>query len=52
MPAKSEKQRRFMGMVYAAKKGGKAASPAVAKAAKSMTKKQAKEFATKKKGKK
>lgn len=40
-----------MGMVDQAKKTGKAASPAVAKAAKSMTKKQVKEFAsTKQKG--
>lgn len=45
MPAKSKKEQRFMGMVYEAKKTGKAASPAVAKAAKSMTKKQAKDFA-------
>ena len=49
-----------MGMVYAAKKGEKAASPEVAKAAKGMSKKEAKKYASteheglpeKKKGKK
>ena len=52
MPAKSQAQQRFMGMVHAAqKKGGKAASPEVAKVAKGMKKKDAKEFAsTKHKG--
>jgi len=51
MPAVSKKQKRFMGAVYAAKKGKKPISKAVAKAAKSMTKKQAKDFAaTKEKG--
>jgi len=45
MPAKSKAQQKFMGMVYAAKKGAKPASKAVAKAAKSMTKTQAKDFA-------
>jgi hypothetical protein len=41
-----------MGMVYAAKKGEKSASPAVAKAAKGMSKKSAKDYAaTKHKGK-
>jgi hypothetical protein len=34
-----------MGMVYAAKKGEKAASPEVAKAAAGMSKKQAKDYA-------
>jgi len=58
--AKSKAQQRFMGMVYAAKKGEKAASPEVAKAAKGMSKKEAKKYASteheglpeKKKGKK
>mgnify|MGYP003704748063 CR=1 FL=1 len=45
MPATSKAQQRFMGMVYAAKKGKKAASPEVAAAAKGMTKKEAKKFA-------
>lgn len=49
--AKSKKQQKFMGMVYAAKKGEKPASKAVAKAAKGMSKKAAKDFAkTKHKG--
>lgn len=49
--AVSQAQQRFMGMVYAAKKGKKAASPAVAKAAKEMTKSQARDYAkTKHKG--
>jgi hypothetical protein len=49
--AVSKAQQRFMGMVYAAKKGEKAASPEVAKAAEGMTKKEAKKFAkTKHKG--
>jgi hypothetical protein len=49
--ALSRAQQRFMGMVYAAKKGEKAASPEVAKAAAGMTKKEAKKFAkTKHKG--
>ena len=49
--ATSKAQQRFMGMVYAAKKGGKPASPEVAAAAESMTKKEAKKFAkTKHKG--
>lgn len=51
MPAKSDKQRKLMGAALAAKRGGKAASPEVAKVAKSMSEKQLKEFATKKKGK-
>jgi len=52
MPAKSVAQQRFMGMVHSAqKKGGKAASPEVAKTAKSIKKKDAKDFAsTKHKG--
>lgn len=49
--AKSKAQQKFMGMVYAAKKGETAASPAVAKAAKGMSKSDAKDFAkTKHKG--
>ena len=58
--AKSKAQQRFMGMVYATKKGKKAPSPEVAKAAKGMSKKEAKKYASteheglpeKKKGKK
>ena len=52
MPAESKKERKFMGMVHATQTGEIAApSPAVAKAAKSMTKKSAKDFAsTKEKG--
>lgn len=42
--AKSKAQQKFMGMVYAAKKGEKAASPAVAKVAKGMSKSDAKDF--------
>jgi hypothetical protein len=41
----SRAQQRFMGMVYAAKKGETPASPEVAKAASGMTKKAAKDFA-------
>lgn len=49
--AVSKKQQKFMGMVHAAKKGGKPASPKVAKVAKSMTDKEAEKFAsTKHKG--
>ena len=49
--AMSKAQQRFMGMVYAAKKGEPAASPEVAKSAKEITKKEAKKFAsTKHKG--
>lgn len=50
--AKSKAQQKFMGMVYAAKKGEKPAGPEVAKAAKSMSKSDAKDYAsTKHKGK-
>jgi hypothetical protein len=50
--AKSKAQQKFMGMVYAAKKGEKPASKEVAKVAKGMTKKSAKDYAaTKHKGK-
>jgi hypothetical protein len=49
--AMSRAQQRFMGMVYAAKKGEPAASPEVAQAAAGMSKKEAKKFAkTKHKG--
>jgi hypothetical protein len=51
MPAKSQAQQKFMGMVHAAQKGDKPASKAVAKVAKDMPKKAAKDFAsTKHKG--
>jgi len=51
MPAKSKSQQRLMGMVHAAQKGEKPASPKVAKLAKSMTKTSATDFAsTKHKG--
>jgi hypothetical protein len=50
--SKSKAQQKFMGMVYAAKKGEKPASKDVAKVAKGMSKKAAKDFAsTKHKGK-
>ena len=50
--AKSKAQQKFMGMVYAAKKGEKPASKEVAKVAKGMSKKSAKDYAaTKHKGK-
>jgi len=49
--ALSKAQQRFMGMVYAVKKGEKPMSPEVAAAAKGMTKKEAKKYAkTKHKG--
>ena len=52
MPAKSKKQQKFMGMVHAAQKGDlKTPSPEVKKVAKSMKKKDTKDFAsTKHKG--
>lgn len=52
MPSESQAQQRFFGMVHATQKGDiKAPSTAVAKAAKSMSKKSAKDFAsTKRKG--
>jgi hypothetical protein len=43
--AVSRAQQKFMGMVYAVKKGEKPASPEVAKAAAGMSKKEAKKFA-------
>jgi len=48
MPSKSKKQQKFMGMVYALKKGEikpSQVSAQVREAAKSMTTKQAEEFA-------
>jgi hypothetical protein len=49
--AVSKAQQKFMGMVYATKKGAKAPSKEVAKVAKGMSKKSAKDFAkTKHKG--
>jgi Protein of unknwon function (DUF3008) len=49
--AVSQAQQKFMGMVHAAQKGEKPASPAVAKVAKDMGKKDARDFAaTKHKG--
>lgn len=52
MPATSKKQQRFMGMALATKRGEmKGASPALKKAAKSMTSKELKKYAgTKHKG--
>ena len=46
MPAVSKAQQRFMGMVHAAQKGEEPASPEVAKAADSMSDKDAKDFAS------
>ena len=43
MPATSEKQKKFFGAVMGCKKSGKC-SPTTKKAAKSMTKKQVKDF--------
>ena len=49
--AVSKAQQKFMGMVHATQKGDKAASPEVAKVAKGMSKKAAKDYAsTKHKG--
>ena len=51
MPAVSKAQQKFMGMVHAAQKGEEPASPEVAKAAKEIDPKDAKDFAsTKHKG--
>ena len=44
MPAKSKAQQRFMGMVHSAQKGENPASAQVAKAAKSIKKKDAKDI--------
>lgn len=46
MPAKSKAQQKFMGMVRRYQKEGGKASPEVKKAAGSMTKKAAKDFAS------
>ena len=46
MPSVSKAQQRFMGMVHAAQNGEKPASPEVAKVAKDMTDKDAKDFAS------
>ena len=46
MPAVSKAQQKFMGMVHAAQKGEEPASPEVAKAADSMSDKDAKDFAS------
>jgi|TARA_R100000008_G_C3469191_1_gene108099 hypothetical protein len=47
MPAKSKAQQRFMGMVHSYKKGDMKDAPAsVKKAAKGMSKKAAKDFAS------
>lgn len=46
MPAKSKAQQRFFGMVHAAQMGDTKASPEVSKAAESMSKKSAKDFAS------
>jgi hypothetical protein len=46
MPAVSKAQQRFMGMVHSAQTGEKPASPEVAKVAKDMGKKDAKDFAS------
>ena len=46
MPAVSKAQQRFMGMVHAAQQGEEPASPEVAKAAASMDKGDAKDFAS------
>ena len=44
MPATSQAQQRFMGMVLARKRGKRVGSARVAKAAASMTEESAKEF--------
>jgi len=46
MPATSQAQQRFMGMVLARKRGKRVGSARVAKAAASMTEESAKEFAS------
>jgi hypothetical protein len=46
MPSVSKAQQRFMGMVHAAQKGETPASPEVAKVAKDMSDKDAKDFAS------
>ena len=44
MPSKSEKQRRFFGLVNSCKTTGKCPSPKIKKAADSMSKKQIGDF--------
>lgn len=52
MPATSEKQRRFFGMILGAKRAGKMMGGAAGKAEKSMNMQQVRDFAMKpKKGK-
>ena len=46
MPAQSEKQRKLMGAAYACKKGKGPCKGGAAKAAKSMTKKELKKYAS------
>jgi hypothetical protein len=51
MPAVSKSQQRYMGMVHSCQKTGKCASASVKKTAKSMSNKDARDFAkTKQKG--
>lgn len=45
MPAVTKRQQHFMGMVYESLSGGKTGSAAVRKAARSMTRQQAHDFA-------
>ena len=49
MPAKTEKQKKFMGVARGVQKGSTKGSPEAKKAASSMTAKQVKDYATKKK---
>lgn len=50
MPAKSEKQRRFFGLVLSVKRGkSKAPNKKVAEVAKSMSEEDIRDFATKRK---
>lgn len=51
MPSTSAAQQRFMGAALAAKRGGRAISGKVAKAAHGMSEKQLKDFARKSKRK-
>jgi hypothetical protein len=46
MPAKSKAQQKFMGMVYAAKKGEKPASARVAEVARGISTSSARDFAS------
>jgi hypothetical protein len=47
MPSKTSRQRRFMGMALAAKRGKRPASPRAAKVARSMSVDQLRDFARK-----